>query len=65
MTPTRRGIACAGNWIIDHIFICDRWPQEETLANAPAARPTTACSTWPASAPISPTPRPSPWRPSA
>ena len=33
MTPTRRGIACAGNWIIDHIFICDRWPQEETLAN--------------------------------
>ena len=33
MAQERRGIAAAGNWIIDHIFICDRWPQEETLAN--------------------------------
>jgi sugar/nucleoside kinase (ribokinase family) len=33
MAHARRGIAAAGNWIIDHIFICDRWPQEETLAN--------------------------------
>jgi sugar/nucleoside kinase (ribokinase family) len=33
MATTRRGIACAGNWIIDHIYICDRWPAEETLAN--------------------------------
>lgn len=33
MPHARRGIAAAGNWIIDHIFIVDRWPQEETLAN--------------------------------
>jgi len=33
MGHERRGIAGAGNWIIDHIFIADRWPQEETLAN--------------------------------
>jgi len=33
MANERRGIAAAGNWIIDHLFICDRWPQEETLAN--------------------------------
>jgi len=33
MGEERRGIACAGNWIIDHLYICDRWPQEETLAN--------------------------------
>jgi len=33
MTSERRGIACAGNWIIDHIYICDRWPREETLSN--------------------------------
>ncbi|MBM4017393.1 MAG: hypothetical protein FJ288_03550, partial [Planctomycetes bacterium] len=33
MAAERRGIAAAGNWIIDHIYICDRWPQEETLAN--------------------------------
>jgi sugar/nucleoside kinase (ribokinase family) len=33
MATERRGIACAGNWIIDHIYICDRWPREETLSN--------------------------------
>jgi sugar/nucleoside kinase (ribokinase family) len=33
MREDRRGIACAGNWIIDHIYICDRWPREETLSN--------------------------------
>ena len=33
MATERRGIAAAGNWIIDHIYICDRWPKEETLAN--------------------------------
>ena len=33
MTQQRRGIAAGGNWIIDHLYICDRWPQEETLSN--------------------------------
>jgi len=33
MAAKREGIAAAGNWIIDHIYICDRWPQEETLSN--------------------------------
>jgi len=33
MATERRGIAGAGNWIIDHLYICDRWPQEETLSN--------------------------------
>jgi len=33
MSNDRRGIAGAGNWIIDHLYICDRWPREETLAN--------------------------------
>ncbi|MCX5648273.1 MAG: hypothetical protein NTX40_04135, partial [Planctomycetota bacterium] len=33
MADERRGIAGAGNWIIDHLYICDRWPQEETLSN--------------------------------
>jgi sugar/nucleoside kinase (ribokinase family) len=33
VSQERRGIACAGNWIIDHIYICDRWPREETLSN--------------------------------
>jgi sugar/nucleoside kinase (ribokinase family) len=33
MSSERRGIAAAGNWIIDHIYICDKWPQEEALAN--------------------------------
>ena len=29
----RRGIAAAGNWIVDNVKIIDTWPQEETLAN--------------------------------
>ncbi len=29
----RRGILCAGNWIIDHVKTIDFWPSEETLAN--------------------------------
>jgi sugar/nucleoside kinase (ribokinase family) len=29
----RRGILCAGNWIIDHVKTIDVWPREETLAN--------------------------------
>ena len=29
----RRGICCAGNWIIDHVKTIDTWPAEETLAN--------------------------------
>ncbi|MCX5684432.1 MAG: carbohydrate kinase family protein, partial [Planctomycetota bacterium] len=33
MAADRHGIAAAGNWIIDHIYICDFWPQEEALAN--------------------------------
>ncbi|MBT3199062.1 MAG: carbohydrate kinase family protein [Phycisphaerales bacterium] len=33
MSKERRGIAGAGNWIIDRIYICDFWPGEETLAN--------------------------------
>ncbi|MBL7141157.1 MAG: carbohydrate kinase family protein [Planctomycetes bacterium] len=33
MSQDRHGIAGAGNWIIDHLFICDRWPREETLSN--------------------------------
>jgi sugar/nucleoside kinase (ribokinase family) len=33
MAAERHGIAGAGNWIIDRIYICDCWPQEEALAN--------------------------------
>jgi sugar/nucleoside kinase (ribokinase family) len=29
----RRGILCAGNFIIDHVKAIDVWPREETLAN--------------------------------
>jgi sugar/nucleoside kinase (ribokinase family) len=29
----RRGIAAAGNWIVDNVKIIDTWPEEETLAN--------------------------------
>lgn len=29
----RRGIACAGNFIIDHVKTVSSWPKEETLAN--------------------------------
>jgi sugar/nucleoside kinase (ribokinase family) len=34
MAPApRRGIAAAGNWIVDRIKVIDAWPQEERLAN--------------------------------
>jgi len=33
MSQQRLGVAGAGNWIIDHLYICDRWPAEETLSN--------------------------------
>jgi sugar/nucleoside kinase (ribokinase family) len=29
----RRGICCAGNWVIDHVKTISNWPREETLAN--------------------------------
>jgi sugar/nucleoside kinase (ribokinase family) len=29
----RRGIACAGNWIVDRVKVIDAYPQEERLAN--------------------------------
>src|SRR3989442_1725189 len=29
----RRGIACGGNWIVDHVKTISFWPREETLAN--------------------------------
>lgn len=29
----RRGIAAAGNWIVDNVKIIDTWPEQETLAN--------------------------------
>lgn len=29
----RRGILCAGNWIIDHVKSISFWPAQETLAN--------------------------------
>jgi len=29
----RRGIAAAGNWIVDNVKVIDTWPDEETLAN--------------------------------
>ncbi len=29
----RRGIACAGNWIVDHVKIIDVWPSPSNLAN--------------------------------
>ena len=29
----RLGIACAGNWIIDHVKMISVWPQQDTLAN--------------------------------
>jgi sugar/nucleoside kinase (ribokinase family) len=32
MTAPRRGITCAGNWIVDRVKIIDAWPQEERLA---------------------------------
>jgi len=33
MSHQRRGVAAAGNHIIDRLYLCDRWPQEETLSN--------------------------------
>jgi len=32
-TENRRGILCAGNWIIDHVKIIDQFPAQETLVN--------------------------------
>jgi sugar/nucleoside kinase (ribokinase family) len=32
-SPERRGIAAAGNWIVDNVKVIDTWPEEETLAN--------------------------------
>jgi sugar/nucleoside kinase (ribokinase family) len=35
LNPTdrrRRGVCCAGNWIIDHVKTINAWPAEETLA---------------------------------
>jgi sugar/nucleoside kinase (ribokinase family) len=29
----RSGILAAGNWIVDHVKIIDRWPSQEALAN--------------------------------
>lgn len=29
----RRGIAAAGNWIVDRVKIVDHWPEQDTLAN--------------------------------
>jgi len=29
----RRGIACCGNWIVDHVKTITFWPREETLTN--------------------------------
>ncbi|HEY3412378.1 MAG TPA: carbohydrate kinase family protein [Armatimonadota bacterium] len=29
----RRGIAAAGNWIVDNVKIIDTWPEQEALAN--------------------------------
>jgi sugar/nucleoside kinase (ribokinase family) len=29
---TRRGIIAGGNWIMDHIKLVDRWPEQDTLA---------------------------------
>jgi sugar/nucleoside kinase (ribokinase family) len=33
MAAKRRGIAAAGNWIVDRVKMIDAWPQEERLAN--------------------------------
>ena len=31
--PFVNGIACAGNWIVDHIKIIDCWPEQGALSN--------------------------------
>lgn len=33
LNANRRGIACAGNWIVDHVKIVDVWPKPGNLAN--------------------------------
>ena len=30
---TRAGIIAAGNWIVDHVKVIDRWPSQDSLAN--------------------------------
>ena len=30
---TRRGIACAGNWIVDIVHTIDAWPQKSDLVH--------------------------------
>lgn len=32
-SDARRGICCAGSWIVDHVKTVNTWPLEETLAN--------------------------------
>ena len=32
-SPARSGIFAAGNWIIDHVKIIDRWPEQDALAS--------------------------------
>jgi sugar/nucleoside kinase (ribokinase family) len=27
-----RGIACAGNWIVDHVYVASHWPAKGDLA---------------------------------
>ena len=31
-SPTRHGVLAAGNFIVDHVKIIDRWPEQDTLA---------------------------------
>ncbi|MHC5005203.1 MAG: carbohydrate kinase family protein [Planctomycetota bacterium] len=31
-SDSRRGVCCAGNWIVDHVKTVNTWPAEETLA---------------------------------
>ena len=33
LLPARRGVVAAGNWIIDHVKMIDRWPAQDALAN--------------------------------
>ena len=33
MTKDRRGIACAGNWIVDIVHSIDRWPRKSDLVH--------------------------------
>lgn len=32
-SEARRGVACAGNWIVDHVKLIDAWPKPGNLAN--------------------------------